>query len=116
MLDPKPFPGCRLRRPGPIPHVGHRFVEPPVAFANTSSRWDDLILVPQNATPSPAGVAARIAARTLAKRGPDYTDEVRRILNAALAVMGQRGIGSKVRVADIVSAAGVSNDTFYRHF
>ena len=30
--------------------------------------------------------------------------------------MGQRGTGSKVRVADIVSAAGVSNDTFYRHF
>lgn len=72
--------------------------------------------MPQNATPSPARVAARIAARTLSKRGPDYTDEVQRILNAAYAVMGERGTESKVRVADIVSAAGVSNDTFYRHF
>ncbi len=72
--------------------------------------------MPQNAGPSSAGVAARIAAQSLAKRGPDYTDEVRRILDAAFSVIGQRGIGSKVRVADIVSAAGVSNDTFYRHF
>jgi AcrR family transcriptional regulator len=72
--------------------------------------------VPQNAVPSSSGVAARIAARSLAKRGPDYTDEVRRILDAAFAVIGRRGIGSKARVADIVSAAGVSNDTFYRHF
>ncbi len=30
--------------------------------------------------------------------------------------MGERGTESKVRVADIVSEAGVSNDTFYRHF
>jgi AcrR family transcriptional regulator len=73
-------------------------------------------VVPQNAGPSSADVAARIAARSLAKRGPDYTDEVRRILDAAFAVIGQRGTGSRVRVADIVSAAGVSNDTFYRHF
>jgi AcrR family transcriptional regulator len=61
-------------------------------------------------------VAARIAAQSLAKRGPDYTDEVRSILDAAFAVMGERGTGSRVRVTDIVSAAGVSNDTFYRHF
>jgi len=72
--------------------------------------------VPQNATPSQADIAARIAARTLAKRGPDYTDEVRGILDAAFTVMGQRGTGARVRVADIVAAAGVSNDTFYRHF
>ncbi len=92
------------------------FGAPPVAFANTLCRWDDLVLVPQNAIPSSTGVASRIAARTLAKRGPDYTDEVRRILTAAFAVMSERGTESKVRVADIVSAAGVSNDTFYRHF
>lgn len=89
---------------------------PPVAFANTPGRWDDLVLVPQNVIPSKVDVAARIAAQTLAKRGPDYTDEVRNILDAAFAVMGQQGTRSRVRVADIVAAAGVSNDTFYRHF
>ncbi len=72
--------------------------------------------MPRNATPTQADVAARIAARTLAKRGPNYTDEVRSILDAAFAVMSQRGTGARVRVADIVAAAGVSNDTFYRHF
>jgi len=61
-------------------------------------------------------VAARIAADTLAKRGPDYTDEVRRLLDAALAIMGKHGTTARARVADIVAAAGVSNDTFYRHF
>jgi AcrR family transcriptional regulator len=61
-------------------------------------------------------VAARIAAQTLAKRGADYTDEVRRLLDAALAVIGETGTAARVRVADIVAAAGVSNDTFYRHF
>ena len=72
--------------------------------------------MPQNAIPPKADVAARIAAQTLAKRGPDYTDEVRNILDAAFAVIGQQGTRSRVRVADIVAAAGVSNDTFYRHF
>jgi AcrR family transcriptional regulator len=62
------------------------------------------------------GVAARIAAQTLAKRGPNYTDEVRNILDAALAAIGRQGTKSRVRVADIVAAARVSNDTFYRHF
>lgn len=70
----------------------------------------------QNPVPQPAGVAARIAAQTLARRGPDYTDEVRGLLDAAFAEIGRRGTGSRVRVADIVAAAGVSNDTFYRHF
>jgi AcrR family transcriptional regulator len=61
-------------------------------------------------------VAARIAADTLAKRGPDYTNEVRRLLDAAYEVMSRHGTASRVRVADIVAAAGLSNDTFYRHF
>jgi AcrR family transcriptional regulator len=72
--------------------------------------------VPTNANPPKSDVAARIAAQTLAKKGPDYTDEVRNILDAAFAVIGRQGTRSRVRVADIVSAAGVSNDTFYRHF
>jgi AcrR family transcriptional regulator len=61
-------------------------------------------------------VAARIAARTLAKRGPDYTAEVRRLLDAALEVIAEQGTTARARVADIVAAAGLSNDAFYRHF
>jgi AcrR family transcriptional regulator len=61
-------------------------------------------------------VAARIAADTLAKRGADYTNEVRRLLDAALAIMSEHGSTARARVADIVATAGVSNDTFYRHF
>lgn len=74
----------------------------------------------QNAIPSdepPAGgVAARIAQRSLARRGDEYADEVRRILDAGLAVMHECGTTSRPRVADIVAAAGLSNDAFYRHF
>jgi AcrR family transcriptional regulator len=61
-------------------------------------------------------VAARIARRTLAKRGDDYEGEVRRLLDAALELMRERGTSSKPRVADIVAVAGLSNDAFYRHF
>ena len=59
---------------------------------------------------------SRIARQTLAKRGPDYTDEVRRLLDAGRAVMRRCGTDSRPRVADIVAAAGLSNDGFYRHF
>jgi len=61
-------------------------------------------------------VAARIAAQTLAKRGADYAGEVRRLLDAALEVIGRKGTTSAARVADIVAAAGLSNEAFYRHF
>jgi AcrR family transcriptional regulator len=61
-------------------------------------------------------VARRIAQRTLAKRGAGYASEVRRLLDAALEVMRQGGTASRPRVADIVAAAGLSNDAFYRHF
>ncbi|WP_322762825.1 TetR/AcrR family transcriptional regulator [Frankia sp. Cr2] len=64
----------------------------------------------------PNGVAERIAQRTLAKRGAGYASEVRRLLDAALEVMRQCGTASRPRVADIVAAAGLSNDAFYRHF
>src|SRR6266705_5864308 len=71
---------------------------------------DNSILNPEN------DVAARIAQRTLAKRGAGYASEVRRLLDAALEVMRQGGTASRPRVADIVAAAGLSNDAFYRHF
>jgi AcrR family transcriptional regulator len=63
-----------------------------------------------------ADVASRIAQQTLAKREADYAGEVRRLLDAALDVMRRCGTTSRPRVADIVAAAGLSNDAFYRHF
>jgi AcrR family transcriptional regulator len=75
-----------------------------------------MVLVTENAVPPAKDVAARIAADTLAKRGPDYTNEVRRLLDAALVIMNKHGTTARARVADIVAEAGVSNDTFYRHF
>lgn len=64
----------------------------------------------------PDDVASRIARQTLARRGPDYAGEVRRLLDAALDVMRACGTTARPRVADIVAAAGLSNDAFYRHF
>ncbi|EME23458.1 TetR/AcrR family transcriptional regulator [Rhodococcus triatomae] len=61
-------------------------------------------------------VVARIAQRSVAKRESGYADEVRRLLDAALQVIGERGTTSRPRVADIVRASGLSNDAFYRHF
>jgi len=61
-------------------------------------------------------VAGRIARQTLAKRGAGYQGEVRRLLDAGLETMRRCGTTSRPRVADIVAAAGLSNDAFYRHF
>lgn len=61
-------------------------------------------------------VAGRIARQSMAKRSAEYTVEVRKLLDAALAVMSRCGTDSRPRVADIVEAAGLSNDAFYRHF
>jgi AcrR family transcriptional regulator len=69
-------------------------------------------------TPPPEGpdVAATIAQRGVAAREQRYAEEVRRLLDAGLAVMRSCGTASSPRVADIVAAAGLSNDAFYRHF
>ncbi|HEY5855260.1 MAG TPA: TetR/AcrR family transcriptional regulator [Aldersonia sp.] len=61
-------------------------------------------------------LASRIAARSLSQREANYANEVRRLLDAGRAVMGRSGVGTRPRVADIVAAAGLSNDVFYRHF
>jgi AcrR family transcriptional regulator len=61
-------------------------------------------------------VAARIADQVLAERSAGYTGEVRRLLDAALEVIRKHGTASRPRVADIVAAAGLSNDAFYRYF
>ena len=86
-----------------------------------------MILVSQNAIlpeppePVPADPVAAdpvttIAQRRLAKREEQYAHEVRRLLDAGLEVMRSSGTASSPRVADIVAAAGLSNDAFYRHF
>ncbi|MCU1452019.1 MAG: regulatory protein TetR [Acidimicrobiales bacterium] len=68
-------------------------------------------------TPEPReDVAERIARRTLASRAPDYPGEVRRLLDAGREVIRRCGTEARPRVADIVAAAGLSNDAFYRHF
>ena len=61
-------------------------------------------------------MAGEIAQRSLAKREEQYANEVRRLLDAGLEVMRGCGTAASPRVADIVSAAGLSNDAFYRHF
>jgi AcrR family transcriptional regulator len=73
----------------------------------------NMILVVQNTIPSGGRSAAQEA---LAKRQAAYADEVRRLLDAGLDVMSSCGTTSRPRVADIVAAAGLSNDAFYRHF
>jgi AcrR family transcriptional regulator len=80
-----------------------------------------MILTIKNAIPDTGsttgdGVAGRIVRRSLAKREGEYESEVRRLLDAALGLMHECGTSSRPRVADIVAAAGLSNDAFYRHF
>src|SRR3954466_920807 len=61
-------------------------------------------------------VAERIPPQSLSKRGITDAHEVRRLLDAGLEVMRACGTSSRPRVADVVAAAGLSNDAFYRHF
>jgi AcrR family transcriptional regulator len=72
--------------------------------------------IPKGSVTEPADLATAIAQRRLAKREADYASEVRRLLDAGLEVMRRCGTSSRPRVADIVAAAGLSNDAFYRHF
>jgi AcrR family transcriptional regulator len=65
----------------------------------------------QNTVP----VAERVAGRALAARQEAHTDEVRRLVEAGYTVLRRTG-GLDPRVADVVRAAGLSNQAFYRHF
>jgi AcrR family transcriptional regulator len=60
-------------------------------------------------------VAEQVVSRGLAARIVASADEVRRLIDAALAVMRRTG-SLDPRVGDIVRAAGLSNQAFYRHF
>jgi AcrR family transcriptional regulator len=73
-------------------------------------------LEPSERRPLGEAVVAKTARRALAKREETYTDEVRRLIDAGMAVIVQSGTTASPRVADIVRAAGLSNDAFYRHF
>jgi len=65
----------------------------------------------QNVVP----VEERLADAALLERRGQYAAEVRRLIDAAFAVMRTTGdIDPQVR--DIVRAAGLSNQAFYRHF
>lgn len=76
-----------------------------------------MVLMSQNAIPrSRARLAGSAAEQALARRQASYEDEVRRLLDAGLSVMVSAGTATSPRVADIVRAAGLSNDAFYRHF
>jgi len=68
----------------------------------------------QNVIPG-AGVAGEVAARTTRERTAAYTDEVRRLLDAAYTVLRRTG-ELEPRVGDVVREAGLSNQAFYRHF
>jgi AcrR family transcriptional regulator len=60
-------------------------------------------------------VAVRTVERALATRYSAYADEVRRLIDAGVAVM-RDGNGAEPRVSEIVTRAGLSNQAFYRHF
>lgn len=72
----------------------------------------------QNAIPEalpPGSVAERALARSLGARRAAYAGEVRRLIEAAFEVMRETG-SLEPRVEQIVRAAGLSNQAFYRHF
>jgi AcrR family transcriptional regulator len=60
-------------------------------------------------------VELAVTERSLRNRAATYADEVRRLIDAAYAVMRDTG-AIDPRVSDIVAAAGLSNQAFYRHF
>lgn len=60
-------------------------------------------------------VADAIAARGVDERRAAYAEEVRRLIDAAYAVMRDSG-EIEPRVGDVVKASGLSNQAFYRHF
>ena len=61
-------------------------------------------------------VLGRVVQRALSRRGETYEEEVRRLMQAGLEVMVRCGTSASPRVSDIVAAAGLSNDAFYRYF
>ena len=70
------------------------------------------ILTPER----PAGsLASRSVDRTLERRRATYADEVRRFIETGFTLIRKTG-NLEPRVGEIVAAAGLSNQAFYRHF
>jgi AcrR family transcriptional regulator len=65
--------------------------------------------------PEGHSVADALALRATDERRAAYAEEVRRLIDAAYAVMRTSG-DIEPRVGDVVKAAGLSNQAFYRHF
>jgi AcrR family transcriptional regulator len=61
-------------------------------------------------------LAERAASRAVQPRAEQHAQEVRRLLDAGLALMSEGGQERPPRVSDIVRAAGLSNQAFYRYF
>ncbi|GGL18938.1 TetR/AcrR family transcriptional regulator [Nocardia jinanensis] len=70
----------------------------------------------KNAILPESELVGRIARQAVAEREAEYAGEIRRLLDAALEQVRRCGTSTRPRVADIVVAAGLSNDAFYRHF
>ncbi|MGI5219827.1 TetR/AcrR family transcriptional regulator [Nocardia sp. CA-290969] len=70
----------------------------------------------KNAILPESGLVGRIARKAVAEREAEYAGEIRRLLDATLDQVRRCGPNARPRVADIVAAAGLSNDAFYRHF
>ncbi len=69
----------------------------------------------KSSTESADSAASRAVGRTLERRRATYADEVQRLLDAAFSLIRDQG-ELEPRVAQIVRAAGLSNQAFYRHF
>lgn len=73
----------------------------------------------KNAVPNPSvaspSLASRSVERTLARRRAVYADEVRRLVESSFRIIRESG-ELEPRVSEIVRAAGLSNQAFYRHF
>src|SRR5260370_40984062 len=70
---------------------------------------------PASASP-PRTLADRSGARRLAPAQELAETDVRALMDAGLALLRTEAPGRSPRVADIVAAAGLSNDAFYRYF
>ena len=70
----------------------------------------------ESATPGAShSLASRSVERTLERRRTAYADEVERLVAASFALIRENA-DLEPRVGEIVRAAGLSNQAFYRHF
>jgi AcrR family transcriptional regulator len=82
------------------------------ASLTTERFWNSILGIQNDVLTS---LAETLADRALDERRAAYADEVRRLIDAAYAVMRSTG-EIDPRVGDVVRAAGLSNQAFYRHF